>query len=69
LFRIGLASRVLETEKPFALDDARTVLSGDQGEPTESLGIAGFLGIRVAGSSGEPLAVVVATRLLERRAA
>src|SRR5256714_2062937 len=60
LFRIGLAGRVLETEKPLAIDDARTVVTGDESDSAQSLGIAGFLGVRVAGTSGEPLAVVVA---------
>jgi diguanylate cyclase (GGDEF)-like protein len=60
LFRTGLAGRVLETEQPLALTDARTIVSADEQASTRSLGIAGFLGIRVAGTSGEPLAVVVA---------
>ena len=66
LFRIGLAGRILDTEVPVALEDART-----QGQSTsdtaESLGIGGFLGTRVSGSSGEPLALVVAIDTEPRR--
>jgi diguanylate cyclase (GGDEF)-like protein len=60
LFRTGLAGRVLETDEPLALSDARTNLAPPEGDSAQSLGVAGFLGLRVAGSSGEPLAVVVA---------
>jgi diguanylate cyclase (GGDEF)-like protein len=51
---------VIESEQPVALTDARTAGCGDSPDSPKSLGIAGFLGIRVAGTSGEPLAVVVA---------
>jgi diguanylate cyclase (GGDEF)-like protein len=67
LFRNGLAGRVLETDQPLALEDARTIATGAEGDSAQSLGIAGFLGIRVAGTSGEPLAVVVAVDLEPRR--
>jgi len=60
LFRTGLATTVLQSEKPLALADAGTCGVEDGAESPGSLGIAGFLGIRVAGTSGEPLAIVVA---------
>jgi diguanylate cyclase (GGDEF)-like protein len=66
LFRIGLANRVLEAEQPLALEDARTT-GHDTSDSPKSLGIAGFLGTRVAGSSGEPLALVVAIDTEPRR--
>ena len=66
LFRIGLASRVLDTEEPLALEDARTTGQLTSDSP-QSLGIAGFLGTRVSGSSGEPLALVVAIDTEPRR--
>src|SRR5690349_12993062 len=59
LFRTGLAGRILDTDQPIALADARTVF-GAQRDSAASLNIGGFLGLRVAGTSGEPLAVVVA---------
>ena len=66
LFRIGLANRVLDSDKPLALSDARTALAVDASESPQSLGIAGFLGIRVAGTSGEPLALVAAIDTVAR---
>src|SRR5438105_3536352 len=60
LFRTGLADRVLESARPLALSDASTVATGTDAESGQSLGIAGFLGTSVAGTSGEPLALVVA---------
>ena len=60
LFRTGLATAVLESERPIALADARGVVQGSGEDNAESLGIVGFLGVRVAGTSGEPLALVVA---------
>ena len=60
LFRIGLANRVLESDQPLALTDARTGVADDGADTVDSLGIGGFLGIRVAGTSGEPIALVVA---------
>jgi diguanylate cyclase (GGDEF)-like protein len=60
LFRVGLAGRVLESEQALTLLDARTAIVCDDTESAQSLGIGGFLGIRVAGTSGEPLAFVVA---------
>src|SRR5213594_3390974 len=60
LFRAGLASRVLETDEPLALADARREPIADGADAPESLGIAGFLGVRVAGTSGEALAIVFA---------
>ena len=60
LFRAGLAARVLETEAPVSFADARCSVPANGAETPESLGIAGFLGVRVAGSSGEPLAIVLA---------
>lgn len=58
LFRSGLANRVLETDEPVALTDSCSAADG--ADSPRSLGIAGFLGIRVSGTSGEPLALVVA---------
>src|SRR5690348_14424057 len=52
LFRIGLAGRVLDTDQPLALEDARSA-GPDTPDSPQSLGIAGFLGTRVSGSSGE----------------
>src|SRR3954470_6129703 len=52
LFRTGLATSVLESERPVALSDARSVVSSSE-DSTQSLGIIGFLGVRVAGTSGE----------------
>ena len=66
LFRIGLASRVLDNEEPLALEDARAN-GQDSSDSPQSLGIAGFLGTRVSGSSGEPLALVVAIDTEPRR--
>lgn len=66
LFRIGLAGRVLDTEEPLALEDARTA-GQDTPDSPQSLGISGFLGTRVSGSSGEPLALVVAIDTEPRR--
>src|SRR5438094_2825521 len=66
LFRIGLADRVLDSDKPLALSDARTAVAVDASESPQSLGIVGFLGIRVAGTSGEPLALVVAIDTVAR---
>src|SRR2546423_9248246 len=60
LFRIGLANRVLESDQPLAITDARTGVANDGADTVDSLGIGGFLGIRVAGTSGEPIALVVA---------
>jgi diguanylate cyclase (GGDEF)-like protein len=60
LFRSGLAGRVIESEQAVALTDARTIITGNSPDSPKTLGIAGFLGIRVAGTSGEPVAVVVA---------
>jgi diguanylate cyclase (GGDEF)-like protein len=60
LFRAGLASRILESDEPLALADARREPIADDAEAPESLGIAGFLGVRVAGTSGEALAIVFA---------
>ena len=60
LFRTGLAGRVLESETPVALTDARTAVSATESDTPQSLCVAGFLGLRVAGTSGEPLAIVVA---------
>jgi diguanylate cyclase (GGDEF)-like protein len=60
LFRMGLAGQLLEREQPLALADSRLTIGGAQREIAASLAIAGFLGTRVAGTSGEPLAVVVA---------
>jgi len=58
LFRSGLANQVLETDAPVALTDSCGATDG--ADSPRSLGIAGFLGIRVSGTSGEPLALVVA---------
>ena len=66
LFRIGLAERVLDTEEPLAIEDTRALPPGASDSP-QSLGIAGFLGTRVSGSSGEPLALVVAIDSEPRR--
>jgi len=60
LFRSGLAGRVLESSQPLAITEAGTLLTGNDSESGQSLGIAGFLGTPVAGTSGEPLAIVVA---------
>ena len=60
LFRAGLAARVLERESPVALGDARQAVPSTGADSAESLGIAGFLGVRLASSSGEPLAMVLA---------
>jgi diguanylate cyclase (GGDEF)-like protein len=60
LFRSGLAGRVLESTQPLAITEAGTLLTGNDSESGQSLGIAGFLGTPVAGTSGEPLAIVVA---------
>jgi diguanylate cyclase (GGDEF)-like protein len=60
LFRSGLAGRVLESSQPLAIAEAATLLTGNDSESGQSLGIAGFLGTPVAGTSGEPLAIVVA---------
>ena len=59
LFRSGLAARVLEAARPLSIADASTV-SSDESESGQSLGIAGFLGVTLLGTSGEPLALVVA---------
>jgi diguanylate cyclase (GGDEF)-like protein len=60
LFRTGLAMSVLESAAPVALNDAREAVTAPANDTPESLGIAGFLGVRVAGTSGETLALVVA---------
>jgi diguanylate cyclase (GGDEF)-like protein len=60
LFRSGLATKVLDSEAPVALRDARETVSGAGEDTPESLAVAGFLGVRVAGTSGETLALVVA---------
>jgi diguanylate cyclase (GGDEF)-like protein len=60
LFRAGLAARVLESEDPFSLSDARQPDTRHCPDSCESLGIAAFLGVRVAGVSGEPFAIVFA---------
>ena len=60
LFRTGLATSVLESDRPVALADARTIIAGAGEDTATSLGIVGFLGVRVTGTSGEPLALVVA---------
>ena len=60
LFRTGLAGRVLDTDRPLAVIDAGATIGSAGSDAPQSLGIAGFLGIRVAGTSGEPLALVVA---------
>ena len=66
LFRTGLAGRVLESEEPLALTDARGVVASNETDSAQSLAIAGFLGIRVAGTSGEPIALVVALDVAPR---
>ena len=58
LFRSGLANQVLDSERPLAIADARSVLEAS--EENQSLGIVGFLGAAVAGTSGEAVALVVA---------
>jgi diguanylate cyclase (GGDEF)-like protein len=60
LFRSGLADQVLESSRPKAIADASIVVSSSDSECAQSLGIAGFLGIALSGTSGEPLALVVA---------
>ena len=60
LFRAGLAARVLERDLPIALTDARGILPTDGDDSAEALGIGAFLGVRLASSSGEPLAMVLA---------
>ena len=59
LFRSGLAAQVIESARPLAISDASTVISGNASDSCQSLGIAGFLGIALFGTSGEPLALVV----------
>lgn len=59
LFRSGLANRVLESQQAVAVADASAILNADS-DSAKSLGIGAFLGIAVAGTSGEPLALVVA---------
>ena len=60
LFRAGIAARVLESETPVAFADARCAVCSNSPDSAQSLGIGAFLGVRVAGSSGEPLAIVIA---------
>ena len=60
LFRAGLAARVLERDTPLALADARCDGCPAGQDSAQSLGIGAFLGVRVAGSSGEPLGIVIA---------
>ena len=60
LFRSGLATVVLDSEMPVALTDARQSIAASGEDTPESLRVAGFLGVRVTGTSGEPLALVVA---------
>src|SRR5690348_5829796 len=60
LFRSGLATQVLESARPLAIGDARIAASAPDSESAQPLGIAGFLGVALSGSSGEPFALVVA---------
>src|SRR5690349_18683472 len=54
LFRTGLAGRVLESPRPLAIKDAAPLVAESSDESGQALGISGFLGTPVAGSSGEP---------------
>ena len=60
LFRCGLATVVLDSEMPVALTDARESIAAAGEDSAASLNIAGFVGVRLAGTSGEALALVVA---------
>ena len=66
LFRTGLAGRVLESPRPLAIKDAAPLVAESSDESGQALGISGFLGTPVAGSSGEPLAIVVALDACQR---
>jgi diguanylate cyclase (GGDEF)-like protein len=51
---------VLDSDVPVAFTDARQAVTAVGTDTPGSLRVTGFLGVRVAGSSGEPLALVVA---------
>ncbi|HEY7236024.1 MAG TPA: EAL domain-containing protein [Gemmatimonadaceae bacterium] len=60
LFRVGLASQVLASNRALTIEDARSMPNATEDDSAKSLGIAGFLGTFVAGTTSEPLAIVVA---------
>jgi diguanylate cyclase (GGDEF)-like protein len=60
LFRSGLSGRILMSEKPTALRDARGDSSPGVATTARDFGVAGFLGMRLVSADGEATAIFCA---------
>jgi diguanylate cyclase (GGDEF)-like protein len=60
LFRSGLSGRILMSEKPTALRDARADSSPGVATTARDFGVAGFLGMRLVSADGEATAIFCA---------
>jgi diguanylate cyclase (GGDEF)-like protein len=60
LFRSGLSGRILMSEQPTALRDARTDSSPGVATTARDFGVAGFLGMRLVSADGEAAAIFCA---------
>jgi diguanylate cyclase (GGDEF)-like protein len=60
LFRSGLSGRILMSEQPTCLTDARADLSPGVATTARDFGVAGFLGMRLVSADGEATAIFCA---------
>ena len=60
LFRSGLSGRILMSDQPTALFDARADTSAGVATTARDFGVAGFLGMRLVSSDGEATAIFCA---------
>ncbi|HEY7236085.1 MAG TPA: EAL domain-containing protein [Gemmatimonadaceae bacterium] len=60
LFRSGLSGRILMSEQPTALRDARADMSPGVATTARDFGVAGFLGMRLVSGDGEATAIFCA---------
>jgi diguanylate cyclase (GGDEF)-like protein len=60
LFRSGLSGRILMSDEPTAVTDARTDASPGLSSSARDFGVAGFLGMRLISANGEAAAIFCA---------